>query len=327
MCDTPLGEPFDDTESELVSCCAEKGAKEPRPPSEAKPWVSQHPALFVTDVLRANVLRVLYASGHDVLEELPLIALAQILLQTLEVSSMEPFVGSAADPVNAGVFSQDSSPWLAVLRVSLLPLPGYSSRSHRQGYFCFCLGVSQPSPPRQPALSRRRNPFFCLHIISTTAAWGNPLEVVFDHSLRSCFGTGDTFTNSQSKTTIALVPFPVASGLTSAVSCVISSLKKSRLAATPGFLQTDDGVAHLLVHANDLCRLAPAVLAIRSHRPHFLGSDDEFRSCSQQFEPRNQEVLRLFQSFTASPPKILPQKSTFFRSHNKWSHECECVFI
>ena len=36
VCDSSLGEPFDDVESELVNCCVEKGAEEPRPPSEDK---------------------------------------------------------------------------------------------------------------------------------------------------------------------------------------------------------------------------------------------------------------------------------------------------
>ena len=89
MCDGPLREPFDEVESELVRFRVETGAEEPRPPSEDKPLVSQHPALLVTYVLRANLSRVFYAQRLDALEESPLIALTQILLQTLGVFSKE----------------------------------------------------------------------------------------------------------------------------------------------------------------------------------------------------------------------------------------------
>ena len=50
MCDRPLGESFDDVESELIGFRVEKCVEEPRPSSEDKPWVSKHYALFVTDV-------------------------------------------------------------------------------------------------------------------------------------------------------------------------------------------------------------------------------------------------------------------------------------
>ena len=96
-----MGEPFDKVESELVRFRVEKGAKEPRPPSDGNPWFSQHPALFAVDVLRANVLRVLYVQGVDALEKPLLVALAQILLQALDVSSKEPLVCNVANPVNA----------------------------------------------------------------------------------------------------------------------------------------------------------------------------------------------------------------------------------
>ena len=99
-------------------------------------------------------------------------------------------LGSAADTVNAHVFSPDSSFQLAALRFSLLPLPGCSFRGHRHVGICFCLGVSRPSPPLQPARSWRHNPLCCLqygcskgnlHIINTAAAWGNHPEVVSNY--------------------------------------------------------------------------------------------------------------------------------------------------
>ena len=83
---------------------------------------TQHPALFVTDVLRANLPRVLYVQGLVELEEPPLIALAQFLLHTL-VSFMKPFLGIVADPVDARVFSPDSPHQLTLLGVGPLPLP------------------------------------------------------------------------------------------------------------------------------------------------------------------------------------------------------------
>ena len=55
-----LGELFDDVEAELIGFRVEKGPEEPRPPSEDKLWVSQHYALFITDVLRVNLPPVLY---------------------------------------------------------------------------------------------------------------------------------------------------------------------------------------------------------------------------------------------------------------------------
>ena len=74
MCDRPRGEPIEDVESELMGFLVEEGAKEPRPLSEDKPWVSQHYALFVTDVLRANLPRVICIQGLEALEEPPLIS-------------------------------------------------------------------------------------------------------------------------------------------------------------------------------------------------------------------------------------------------------------
>ena len=71
-------EPFNDIKSELIGFRVEKGAQEPRTLSEDKPWVSQHHALFVTDVLRANLPRILYVQGLEALEEPSLIALAKI---------------------------------------------------------------------------------------------------------------------------------------------------------------------------------------------------------------------------------------------------------
>ena len=188
--DKPLEELFDDVESDFIEFRVEKGPEEPRPPSEDKPWVSQHYTLFVTDVLRVNLSRVLYVQGLAALEKPPLIALAQILLHTVDVSLKEPFVGIVTDPVKARIFSPDSPHQLTVPGVSPLPLPGRSSRSQRHADLCFGLGVSPPSPSRQPERSRRRNPFCCLqygcrkgslHIINTAAAWKKCPEVVSDH--------------------------------------------------------------------------------------------------------------------------------------------------
>ena len=158
----PLGELLEDVESELIGFRVEKVPKEPRPPSEDKPWVSQYNALFVTDVLRTNLPRVLCVQGLAALEEPSLIALAQTLLHSLDVSFEEPFVGVVTDPLKARIFSPDSPHQLTVLGVSPLPLPGCLSRGRRHADLCFCLGVSSPSPPRQPGRSRRRNPFCCL---------------------------------------------------------------------------------------------------------------------------------------------------------------------
>ena len=163
--------------------------KKPRPPSEDKPWVSQHYALFITDVLRVNLPLVLYVQELAALVEPPLVALAQILLHTLDVSFKECIVGIGIGPADARIFSPDSPYQLPVLGVSPLPLPGCSSRGRRHADLCFCLGVSPPSPPWQPGRSRRRNPFCylqygcrkgSLHIINTAAAWGKHPEVVSD---------------------------------------------------------------------------------------------------------------------------------------------------
>ena len=190
VCDRPLGELFDDVESELIGFRVEKGPEERRSPSEDKPWVSQHYAPFITDVLRVNLPRVVYVQGLAALVEPPLVALAQILLHTLDVSFKESFVGIGTDPVGARIFSPDSPHKMSVLGVSPLPLPGCSSRGRRHADLCFYPGVSPPSSPRQPGRSRRRNPFCylqygcrkdSLHIINTAAAWRKRAEVVSDH--------------------------------------------------------------------------------------------------------------------------------------------------
>ena len=189
VCDRPLGELFDYVESELNGFLVEKGPGEPRPPSEDKPLVQQHYTLFMTDVLRVNLPRVLYVQELAALVKPTLIALAQILLHNLDVSFKESIVSIGTDPVDARIFSPDSPHQLPVLGVSPLPLPGCSSRSRRHADLCFCLGVSPPSPPRQPGRSRRRNPFCCLqygcrkgslHITNTASAWRKRPEVVSD---------------------------------------------------------------------------------------------------------------------------------------------------
>ena len=106
------------------------------------------------------------------------------------------------------------------------------------------------------------------HSSSSTAQFERHLQWPVANELRrSCFGTGDTLANSQSNSTLTLLPSPFASGLTAAVHN-ISSSKKSRLAASPRFLQTDDVAGHFLVHVEDLRRSSHAVLPIHSHRPH-----------------------------------------------------------
>ena len=75
---------------------------------------------------------------------------------------------------------------------------------------------------------------------------------------------------------------PLVASRLVAVENYISSLKKSRVTATPtiimSFLQTNDAAAHLLVHAENFRRSAHAALAIHSHRSHVMGRDDEFSS-------------------------------------------------
>ena len=142
-----------------------------------------------TYILRVNLPRVLYVQELAPLEEPHLVALAQILLHTLGVSFKESIFGIVTDPVDARIFSPDSPHQLLVLGISPLPLPGCSSRGHRHADLCFCLGVSPPTPPRQPGRSRRRDPFCCLQygcrkgslqIINTAAAWRKRPEVVSD---------------------------------------------------------------------------------------------------------------------------------------------------
>ena len=91
------------------------------------------------------------------LGEFAVIALAQILFQTLDVFSEKSCVRSVADPANVRVCSPDSSLQLTILHVSLLPLPDCSSRGHHLIDLCICMSVSHPFPPRQPALSQRCN--------------------------------------------------------------------------------------------------------------------------------------------------------------------------
>ena len=143
------------------------------------------------DVPRANLPRVLYVQGLEALDESPLIALAQILLQTLNVFSGESFVYSVVDSVNARVLVLDRPLQLTVLRVSILPLLGCSTLFNRHFDLGVYLGVSYPSPPRQPALLRRCNPVSCLqyccckdsfHTINTAAVtWGYDPEVIYGH--------------------------------------------------------------------------------------------------------------------------------------------------
>ena len=92
--------------------------------------------------------------------------------------------------MKARIFSPDSFLQLTFLGVSPLPLPGCSSRGRRHTGLCFCLGISPPSPPRQPGRSRRRNPLCCLqygcckgsfHTINFAAAWGKHPKVVSNH--------------------------------------------------------------------------------------------------------------------------------------------------
>ena len=90
------------------------------------------------------------------LEEPPLIALAQTLLHTLDDVFKEPFIGIVADPVDARVFSPDSSHQLTIRGVSPLPLPGCSSRDHRHTDLSFCLGTS--FHPRPGNLGDRGDP-------------------------------------------------------------------------------------------------------------------------------------------------------------------------
>ena len=116
-------------------------------------------ALFITDVLRVNLPRILYVQELAALVEPHLVALAQILLHTLGVSFKGFIVGIGTDPADARIFTPDSPHQLLVLEVSPLLLPGCSSRGRRHTQLCFCLGVSPPSPPRQPGRSWRRDPF------------------------------------------------------------------------------------------------------------------------------------------------------------------------
>ena len=123
-----------------------------------------------------------YVQGLYALKESLLIALAQILLQTLDVFSKKYLEGSVADSLNARVFSPDSPLQLTTLRVILLSLSGCSSPGHRHVDICFCL--ASPIHPRPGSLCSRGGPtrpavcsmYGCckgsLHILNTAAAWG-----------------------------------------------------------------------------------------------------------------------------------------------------------
>ena len=170
----PLGKPFDDVDSEVVRFCVEKGAEEPYPPSENKPLVFQYSSLFVTDILPSSPRRDFYAQGLDALEKVHLIALAQILLQTLDAFIKESYVCSVADPLNVRAFLPDSSLQLTVLRISLVPPSDYLSRGHDQVHLCFC--VASPHNSR-PGSLRSRGGATCSAVCSMAVA-----KVVFTSS-------------------------------------------------------------------------------------------------------------------------------------------------
>ena len=116
--------------------------------------------------------------------------LAQTLPHTLNACFKEPFIGIVADPMNARVFSPDSSHQLTILGVSHLPLPKCSSRDHRHTVLSFCLGICPPSLPQQHGRLQWPNSLCCLQyvcrkgslpIINTAAAWGKRPEVDSDH--------------------------------------------------------------------------------------------------------------------------------------------------
>ena len=140
----------------------------------------RHFSLFIMDVPRTNLHRVFDTQGLEALEESPLIAPAQLLLQTLDVFLKEPCFCSVTDPLNMRVGSPDSSFQLTALRVSLLPLPGCSSRGHRHVELCFGLGVTPLCPPRACTLAAAQPALLfavrcckgSLHIINTAAARG-----------------------------------------------------------------------------------------------------------------------------------------------------------
>ena len=68
ICDRLLGNSSSDVESDFIRFHVEKGAEEPCPPFDNKPWVSQLPSLFVTDVLRTNLSRVFYTQELEALD-------------------------------------------------------------------------------------------------------------------------------------------------------------------------------------------------------------------------------------------------------------------
>ena len=87
----------------------------------------------------------------EALEGFSLVALAQCLLQTLDVLLEEPGACSVADPLNMRVHSPESSLQLTVLRVSLQSLSDFSSRGYRYAQLCFRPGVA-PLPVRHVSL-------------------------------------------------------------------------------------------------------------------------------------------------------------------------------
>ena len=162
MCYRLPGERSNGVDSELVGVRAEESAEEPPPPSENNPCVSQDPSLFVTDVLRTNLLCIFYTMLRDLRcsKESPLIALEQPLLQTLDAFFKEPCACSIADFLPMCVCSLDSSLQLTVLCVSFLPLPGCSSCGHRHIKLCYCLDITPAMAVS--ALLRRLNQLCCL---------------------------------------------------------------------------------------------------------------------------------------------------------------------
>ena len=129
----------------------------PRTSSGSRSILPSSPLMYCELTFRVSSM----FQGLEALEEPPLIALAQILLHTLDVSSMELFLGIVADPVNARVFSPDSFHQLTFLGASPPPLPGCSSRGHRHTVmflfyvflvvsYWFCRRPGSSEVPRNP---------------------------------------------------------------------------------------------------------------------------------------------------------------------------------
>ena len=87
MYDRPLEKPCSDVGFELVS-----------PLSENETLVTHHYSLFIADVLELNLPLVLCAQELKELEQSPLIALAYLLLQILDVFLKESCVCSGRRP-------------------------------------------------------------------------------------------------------------------------------------------------------------------------------------------------------------------------------------